>query len=397
MVDHHIIASLHVIAGLHHSAARCGQDCLALRRGNVDSGVSFTGLAARLPPGGTIGVGEADGVGSLHRPLEETAGRLIHRIDAVEPRVFITGQLGQEDPAGAVCVIFHLQPPCGQRVGLGLLRTVSEGHRHRQPSAVHPVDALLIRHPGIPVPVDIAGVRNQESIAHLRVIALRDGSAQIRHHLHGQGPLFLLAINGMDHSFAAGKPVLRAVGLGLQIVLHLFSGEVGQSSAAVQRLPVNGKGNGSNILPGHLEQTAGVVAALGRPGDLTGCAEGQPPVGVRLVTLPRVSGISRQAEGEAGQGCYRRAALSGLSAANGPQRYRTYHQRQCTGGAYCRPEHRAPLSGRQMFGAGRLLLRSRRLPGGGQHPVIQPGGGLDMLHQILIVVLLHGRLLPAGL
>ena len=91
------------------------------------------------------------------------------------------------------------------------------------------------------------------------------------------------------------------------------------------------------------------------------------------------------------------AALSGLSAANGPQRYRTYHQRQCTGGAYCRPEHRAPLSGRQMFGAGRLLLRSRRLPGGGQHPVIQPGGGLDMLHQILIVVLLHGRLLPAGL
>ncbi len=106
VVDHQVIPAFRVKAGLRHGAVRSRQHRGSPFGRNVDPIVDGFPLSAGIPSG-SEGVAEADGIVALHRPLKPAALLFADGINAVNVRLLVPGQLGQDRP----CPVFiSIQP-----------------------------------------------------------------------------------------------------------------------------------------------------------------------------------------------------------------------------------------------------------------------------------------------
>ena len=115
VVDHQVIPAFRVKAGLRHGAVRRRQHRGSPFGWNVDPIVDGFPLSAGIPSG-SEGVAEADGIAALHRPLKPAALLFADGINAVNVRLLVPGQLGQDRP----CPVFiPIQPQTAGGEGVG--------------------------------------------------------------------------------------------------------------------------------------------------------------------------------------------------------------------------------------------------------------------------------------
>ena len=173
VIQNQVVSSLGVKSGLRHGAIRRCQNHSSLICRDIHASVEGTILLL------TVGIAEADGPAVLHRPFQPAALVLVHYVDAVDERLVITRQLGQ-NVSRPVRVINHFQLPCGERIGSALHTIICKGDIHRQMRSIEGVDERPGRLLQVFVLIKGGGAvlwRYPETIAGVRVVILCGGAA----------------------------------------------------------------------------------------------------------------------------------------------------------------------------------------------------------------------------